>query len=413
MTKIKIKALLSDKKKLVAIGAAILVGLSGWYFLGRKQASAPSYQTAVAKRGTIVSVISASGQVLSSGRLPILSAASGQVKEVYVKNGDQVSAGQKILSITLDPSAAQKNAAAWSSYLAANAAFYSTQSTMFSKWKTYMDLATNDTYQNSDKTPNDANRSAAVFHIAQDDWLKAQADYQNHQAVVTASWLSYQQTSPDLVAPVAGTVADLTYVPGMLISSAVSSGIAQSQTIATIVTDALPTITVNLSEVDVNRAHEGDRAMLTFDALPGKTYTGKVAGINKTGVVTSGVTNYPATIQLDTNVSEVLPNMSVSANIIVASKTDALFVPPEAIQASNGQAIVRVLRNKRVEMINVETGLASDTQTEIISGLSEGDTAVTGTTNKTNATSAGQSPFSTFRMGGMGGTGGGTRTTGR
>jgi len=410
----KIKTFLLGGKKLVVIGLAVVVGLLGWYFWGQSQIPDVRYQTATVQRGTIVSSISTSGQVVSSGRLPLLSAASGQVKEVFVKNGDAVVVEQKILSITLDPSAAQKNAAAYSSYLAANAAYYSTQSTMFSKWKTYMDTATSDTYQNSDKTPNDPNRSAAQFHVAQDDWLKAQADYQNQRAVVAATWLAYQQTSPDLVAPIAGTIQDLTYVPGMLISSAVSSGIAQSQTIASIVTDSLPTITINLSEVDVNRAAERDKVTLIFDALPGKTFTGKVVGINKTGVVTSGVTNYPATIQLDSLVPEILPNMSVSANIIVATKTDVLLVPSEAVQNPNGQATIRVLRKKQVQSVNVGVGLSSDTQTEIISGLSEGDMVITGAVVKTSATPTGQSPFSTFRLGsGLGGNTGGTRTGGR
>lgn len=409
----KIKTILAGRKRLVAVAAILLIGLSGWYFVGRKQTTTPQYQTATVEKGTIVSAVSASGQVVVAGRLPILSQASGQVNQVYVKNGDKVSSGQKILSITLDPSAASKNASAWSSYLAANAGFYSTQSTMFSKWKTYLDLATSSTYQNADQSPNDTNRTAAAFHVAQDDWLKAEADYKNQQAVAAAAWLAYQQTSPDLVAPISGTVEDLTYVPGMLISSAVSSGITQSQTIASIVTDALPTITVNLSEVDVNRTHGGAKATLTFDALPGKTYTGKIVGVNKTGVVSSGVTNYPATIQLDAMVPEILPNMSVSTNIIVATAADVLVVPSEAVQSANGQTGVRILRNGQAQTVTVETGLTSDTQTEITSGLSQGDVVITRTAARSGTPTTGQSPFSTFRFGGAGGatvrTGGGGR----
>lgn len=366
-----------------------IVGLAGFWFVGKKQSNIPTYQTATAEKGTIVSAISASGQVLSTGRLPVLSQASGLVNAVYVKNGDPAVAGQKILSITLDPAAAAKNASTWSNYLAANAAFYSTQSTMFSKWKTYMDTATSDTYQNSDKTPNDANRSSATFHIAYDDWLKAQADYQNQQAVVAAAWLNYQQTAPDLVAPTSGTVTDLTYVTGMLVSG--------SQTIASIMIDSLPTITVNLSEVDVNKALEGNKVTLTFDALPGKTFTGKVVGINKTGVVTSGVTNYPATIQLDSAAAEILPNMSVTANIILAAKSDVLLVPSEAIQTFNGRPTARVLHSGKIISVSVTTGLSSDTQTEVISGLTLGDTVVTGTSP--SQSTSGQSPFSTFRIG--------------
>lgn len=396
-------------RRIIIILAIVLAvaGFLGWKFFGNKQ-NKVQYQTAKVQRGTLVVSVAASGQALTTGRLPILSQASGQVKEVFVKNGDQVTAGQKILSIILDPVASQKNTAAWSNYLSAKATFYSLQSTMFTKWKTYLDLATNSPYQNADQTANEANRTAAVFHVAQDDWLKAEADYNNQQAVVNAAWQSYQQTSPDLVAPVAGTVTDLTYAPGMLINSAVSSGIAQSQTIASILTPSTLTITVNLSEADVNKVSQENKATVTFDALPGKTFTGKVAGINKTGVVTSGVTNFPATIQLDTTPPEVLPNMSASANIIVATKNDVLLAPSEAVQNKK----VKILNNNQLQSISVETGLSSDTQTEIISGVDEGEEIVTGTT--TNAsTPTGTSPFSTFRLGGnIGGGGGGANRGG-
>lgn len=391
------------KKLLIILAIVVVLLFLGWQRFGPKQTN-PSYQTAMVRRGPIVASVSVSGQVITTGRLPVLSQASGQVDQVYVKNGDTVSAGQKILTIILDPAASSKNASAWSSYLSATAALYSTQSTMFSKWKTYLDIATSGTYQNSDQTPNDPNRSAAPFHVAQDDWLKAEADYKNQQAVVAAAWLSYQQTSPDLVAPMAGQVEDLTYVPGMLISSSISSsGITQSQTIASIVTSSQPTITINLSEIDVNKVLEGNKVTVTFDALPDKTYLGKIVGINKTGVVTSGVTNYPATVQLDASPTEILPNMSASANIVIATKSDVLLIPSEAVQNNS----VRILRNGKVQNVPVKTGLSSDIQTEVISGLSEGDVVVTGI-NATTTTS-GQSPFNTLRLGGATGGGGSRR----
>lgn len=388
------------KKTLVFLTVVLLV--AGFIFRGRFSGSSETtYQTTKVERGTLVVSVSASGQVVTTGRLPVLSQASGQVREVYVKNGDKVVAGQKILSLTLDPVASQKNASAWSSYLAANAAFYSTQSTMFSKWKTFKDLAESSSYDTAEE------RTLPQFHIAKNDWLKAEADYKNQQAVVAAAWLTYQQTSPDLTAPASGIISDLTYVPGMLVSSAVSSGITQSQTIASIHTLSTPTITVNLAEADVNKVAEKNKAVVTFDALPDKTFPGKLVGINKTGVVTSGVTNYPATIQLDTNPPEILPNMSASASIIIASKNDALLVPSAAVQNNS----VKVLRRNQLQNVPVQIGLSSDTQTEIVSGLSEGDEVITGTATTTPG-ATGTSPFNTFRFGaGLGG--GGTRTGGR
>ncbi len=396
----KIKEILSGHKRLVIILLVGLVGLGGWFFWGRRNNTTPQYQTSAVSRGTVISAISASGQVVTSGRMPILSAASGQVKQVLVKNGDRVTAGQKILEVTLDPTAAQKSAAALSSYLAARDKINSLQSALFKANQAFVN-------DKGVSNPSDTQKTDPKYVEENADWLQAEADYKNQQVAVAAAWLAYQQLSPDLVAPVSGTVSDLTYIPGMLISGAVSSGIAQSQTIATVVSDSEPIVAVNLSEVDVNKVHESDKVTLTFDALVDKTFTGRVMGINKTGVVSSGVTNYPAIIKLDTKVPEILPNMSVSTNIILASKQDVLLVPSEAVQTQNGQSSVRVLKNGQAQTVNVETGLSSDTQIEITSGLNEGDEVITGTA-ATSATPTGTSPFSTFRVGG-GGFGGGAR----
>jgi multidrug efflux pump subunit AcrA (membrane-fusion protein) len=61
-----------------------------------------------------------------------------------------------------------------------------------------------------------------------------------------------------------------------------------------------------------------------------------------------------------------------------------------------------VLINGKEQQVPVETGLTSDTETEITSGLKEGDTVIVGVTTN-NQTSQGTSPFS----GGFGGTRGG------
>lgn len=412
---------LLKNRLIVIIFLGLTVGVIASWKIFAPTSSKPRYQTAQVERGIIVSSVSASGQVITTGRMPVLSQASGQVSEVFVKNGQSVVAGQKILSLNLDPSATQKNASALSSYLSsknqlssAQANMFSTQSTMFSKWKTFKDLAESAAYDSQEE------RALAQFHIAEKDWLAAQSNYKNQQSVVAAAqaglssaWLSFQQTSPDLVAPASGIVEDLTYVPGMIISSSVStSGIIQSQTIASIVSDVSPIIAINLSEVDVNKVSEGNNTTITFDSIPDKTFTGKIVGVNKTGVVSSGVTSYPATIQLDTNPREVLSNMSATANIILESKSNVLIVPSEAIQIQDGRSFVRVLKNGQVSTVSVQTGLTSETETEIIAGLSPGETVVTGTISTSNSTT-GQSPFGTFRVGG--GFGGGTQrgATGR
>ena len=161
----------------------------------------------------------------------------------------------------------------------------------------------------------------------------------------------------------------------------------------------------------------GDRATISLNAYPDKTFTGKVVSIDTVGAVTSGVTTYPTVIKFDTDTSTILPNMAVTANIITATKNDVLMVPTTSIQqnATDGTNYVQVMKNGIPTQVAVQTGLASDTDTEIVSGLSEGDTVVTATINTAAATTSTTtaSPFSAL-TGGRGGAGGAAfRTTGR
>lgn len=396
-------------------------------FVGRstvfKPQTAAKYQTAAVTRGSIVSTVSASGTVATTNRMPVSTQGSGQVKNILVKDGDQVAAGATLMELTLDQTGQQRANQAWTSYLsaknslaAAQATMYSTQSTMYSKWKIYTDLATNSTYQNPDSSPNTSNRTLPQFTTVQDDWLAAEANYANQQNVVAQAqsavanaWSAYQLVSPTVVAPMAGTVADVTYTTGMIVANAqsASSTTISSSQLMSIVTTANPVITVNVSEVDVDKVKSGQKVTVTADSKAGATFAATVVGVNRAGVVSSGVTNYPTTIQFDSPTDSILPNMSVTADIITATKDNILLVPSTAVQTVSGQSVVRVLKNGAVQQVPVETGLSSDTDTEIVSGLSEGQTVVTGTVT-TGSSTSGSSPFSSgFRFGGAGGGGAG------
>ncbi|MFH0864080.1 MAG: efflux RND transporter periplasmic adaptor subunit [Candidatus Gottesmanbacteria bacterium] len=396
----------------------IAVGIFSWKnFFGKKQIE---YQTARVEKGTIVSSVSASGQMVTAGTMQVTTQASGVIKNVFVKNGDPVIAGQNIMELTLDQQGQQKYSQAWASYLSAQNSLtqaqiqtYNLQSALFSKWKTFTDIATNSTFQNSDGSPNISNRTLTQFTIAQDDWLAAEAQYKNQQNVIAqaqaslaSSFNSYQTLTPIITAPISGTINDMTMVTGMTITNTVNSAtnLVSSQKIATVQNDQLPIAQFTVSEIDVTKIQNGQKATLTLDALPNKTFTGKIVGIDHTGSVTSGVTTYPLTIQFDTQANGVLPNMSVNASIITQTKSDVLVVSTTAIQNSNGQSSVMVLKNGQVTQVPVETGVSSDSQTEIISGLNEGDQVVTGTVSTTQGTTT--SPFGGgLRIDGVGGGG--------
>lgn len=398
MAKQNIKTFTSTRKKLFAFLAIVIIIIIGYFLFGKKE-RATQYQTETVDYGPVVASVSVSGTVLMSNMINVTTNATGIVSKVYVKNGDYVIPGQKILTISLDLPGQQKNSENYASYLAAKnnletakATQYSLQSDMFTKWDKYYKLATNSTYQNSDGSSNSTNRTLPEFLTSQDDWLAAEAKYKIQASVISQAqtatgnaWLSYQQTSPDVVAPAGGAIDNLTYAPGMIISSQTSSvttstsNSSQASRIAVVATSGNPITTFNLAEVDILKVSQGQKATVKFDGLSGKTFAGSVLLVDRIGSVTNGVTTYPVAIQLDTDSQDILPNMSASANIVVERRDNVLKVPTAAISTQDTQSTVRVLKNNKPVVTPVEVGISSDSETEIKSGLKEGDRVVTAT----------------------------------
>ncbi|OGD55766.1 hypothetical protein A3E73_03280 [Candidatus Beckwithbacteria bacterium RIFCSPHIGHO2_12_FULL_47_17] len=400
-------------KKLI-IAAAVIIGvvLFGYFrWQGRAQTTVQA-QTSPAETGTLVVTVTASGQVSSSNNTEITTQASGVVKNVYVGNGEIVTAGQKIAELELDLDGKQRSTQAWSSYQSAKNALetakytqYTLRADMLGKWDSYKELSESDTY----KDTNSGNRNLPEFYIPQDNWLAAEAKYKNQTAVIaqtqtalSAAWLSYQQSSATIYAPISGTVTGLSLQPGIvLLAQSTTTGSASSQKIASIKTEAPAQLSVNLSEIDVTSVQIGNPATITLDAFPGKTFAGKVISVDTIGTTTSGVTTYPAVIALDTEVEDILPNMAVSAAIITATKDNVLLVPSTSIQTQTGQSAVKVVSGGQTETVTVETGVSSDSQIEIVSGLSEGDEVVTNPALTPNGGSGQTQTRSVF--GGLGG----------
>lgn len=386
-------------KKIAGIFGILLIVFWGWRVFGKKQAKV-QYQTAKAERGNIVWSVSASGAMVNANLVEVITQASGMVKKVYVSEGQKVKVGQKIMEIELDLGGKQKVASAWNSYLSTKNSLESARATLYS-----LDSAM---WQANQKFINDAvSRELEVndpTYIQQnDDWLAAEAKYKNQQEVikqaqqaVTNAWLSYQLVSPVITAPTSGTIISLSYASGMVIESSSTA----SQRVAVIRVEGTPIASFNLSELDVPVVKPGKKATITLDGLPEKTFTGMVVSVDRLGIASNGVTNYPALIQFDTAPEEVLPNMSASANIIIETKNNVLLVPSSAIQKQGGQTLVRVLENGKERAKPVEVGISSETKTEIISGLNEGETVIVGKVSQTVQTST-RSPFSMPRMGGQ------------
>lgn len=389
-----------NKKLLIVIGIIVFVG-GVYYFKNKSSENSPTYQTAMAEKGTLVSTVSASGNIGNGNNISITTSASGTVGQVFVKNGDTVVKGQKIAIIVLDQDSLQRQSQAWGSYLSAKNQLASAQTKMYSLQSAA--FKANQALIN-DAVARDLATNDPTYIQENANWLQAEADYKNQagsieqaQVSVTSAWYAYQQISSTITAPSNGVITNLTIAPGLLISGTSST----SQKVGTIAREKNIQASVSLSETDAVKVKAGQKVTIAMDAFADKTFTGKVLMIDTNGQTSSGVTNYPVTILFDTASDNIYPNMGVNVKIITEIKDKAIIVPVAAVSKSNGVNTVRVMKDGKVSLVDVEVGISSDTQTEILSGLSEGETVVTSvsTTTKSTTTQGGTSVFG----GGFGG----------
>lgn len=400
-----IKNLILAHKK-ISLGILILIAVV-FFFANpfKKKAGQVSYQTQAATKETIISSVSASGTVLTANITNITTQAKGLVSNIYVKEGQKVTAGQKLFEFDLDPDSKAQSVSAYASYLSAKNNVDSAQGSLFSAQSAM--FTANQKFIN-DAVARDLVTDDPTYIEENADWLAAEVKYKTQLAAISqarialnSAWLSYQSQSPIVYAPMGGTISNITLAKGLSVD-----GTTSSLRVAVIKSDGLPMASFNLSEIDVSRVKPGQKVTLKLDSLPDKSFTGTVLNVDRIGTVTSNVTNYPVMIQFDTDSPDILPNMAATANIIVDTKVDVVAVPSSAVIQQNGQTVVRLLVNKQERTVNVETGISSDSLTEIISGVSEGDIVITGTSTSTTNTT-GTSIFSSTGRGGFGGAGAG------
>jgi RND family efflux transporter MFP subunit len=124
-------------------------------------------------------------------------------------------------------------------------------------------------------------------------------------------------------------------------------------------------ITADVDEEDIPRVHVGQQALLRADAVPGTVFDGEVSEVTPKGDPVAR--SYRVRIRLaDPGALKV--GMTVDANLIVTERRNALLVPAGAV----GDGHVWIVRDGRAHRQAVQTGIAGETQVEILSGLADG-----------------------------------------
>jgi HlyD family secretion protein len=136
-------------------------------------------------------------------------------------------------------------------------------------------------------------------------------------------------------------------------------------------------VDVQVSEVDINSVTADQPVAITFDAVPGIGYHGKVTAVASVGSSVQGVVNFTVTVRLDDADTQVKPGMTAAVTITVKQLDNVLLVPNRAVRLVNNQRVVYVLRNGQTTEIQIGLGASAETMSEVVSGdLKEGDQVI-------------------------------------
>lgn len=127
-------------------------------------------------------------------------------------------------------------------------------------------------------------------------------------------------------------------------------------------------VDVDVSEVDINSVEIGQPATLTFDAIPGKEYTGVVDDVAAVGSDASGAVNFTVTIQITDIDEAVRPGMTAAVNIAVQKLENALLVPNRSVRTLDGQRVIYIVKNNQSVAVPITLGASSNTYSEILEG---------------------------------------------
>ena len=174
-----------------------------------------------------------------------------------------------------------------------------------------------------------------------------------------------------IVAPFDGVVADISITEGKEISTA---------TLATPAISLVDTSEIEMrgfiDEIDIAMVQLGQEANIILDALPDEEIKGSVAFISPVGTTLAGVVSYDTTITLENPIAELRDGMSATAEIIIERRDDVLSIPNRYIRGTLENPIVVVLVDEQEEEREITLGLTDGINTEILSGLQEGEEVV-------------------------------------
>jgi HlyD family secretion protein len=233
--------------------------------------------------------------------------------------------------------------------------------------------------QGIEKAKQNVNQANQVLEQAKQNTVKYTQDVEQaklslEQAIKAVEVAQHQLDSATIIAPFDGIVADLDITQDdFIITAGLSSGIP----IYMVDPHSLE-VSAEVDELDIAGIQAGQKAVITLDAVPGQPIEGKVISISLLPiqkVQNSGVVVFEVKVGFNGNPPAwAKAGMSASVEIVTSEKSGVILAPNKAIKQNGlGQKVVVVWVNQKSEERAVVLGLTDGTQTEVVSGLEQGE----------------------------------------
>jgi len=392
-----------DRKRLWLIVTAVVVAvvlLAAFMSLRRSDVLV---RVEPAVRGTISSAISTNGKIEPIDDFEAHAPAPTTVRNVFVKDGDHVNAGQ--LLVQLDDVGARAQAAkAEAQVKAAEAELAAvkaggtreevfTNESQIVKAQTELETARRNLealqrlQQKGAASPeevqaaqNRANAAQADLNVlnqkrtarfSSQDVARAQSQVSEARAALAAAQELVREI--DIHAPREGMVYNVPVHEGQFL--------ATGDLIVAVANLSTVQVRAFVDEPDIGRLHRGQTVLVTWDAIPGRTWQGTLTRLPTT-VATLGSRNIgQITCTVNNEDRKLLPNVNVSVTVVTAQDENAISVPREAIhQDASGRFVYQVV-DGHLKRTPVQTSVSNLTRIAVSKGLSDNAVVALGTVN--------------------------------
>ncbi|MCD6149923.1 efflux RND transporter periplasmic adaptor subunit [bacterium] len=327
---------MSKRKKVIIWIIIVAVILGGVFLYFKTKKTEVERITEMVKVGEVIRTVSVTGEIIPEKQADLAFETGGRIKSINVEVGDKVEEGQIIA--TLDDSVVKSQL--WGAQIALDIQ----QKNLDLSRRGWNDL----------KPEEKAAKKLAV-----------------DQARAGVQTIREQLGKMVLYSPLKGIVTERDAEPGEI------AGIGA--TIISIIQKGEFKIEAEVSESDIAEVNLGQKANITFDALPSEEiFKAEVVEIEPAATIIQDVVYYKVELKLADIDQRFRAGMSADIDILAAQENSVLTIPERAVKSENGAKIVQVLlENGEVKKVEVKTGLRGDDgNIEIKSGLKEGDEVV-------------------------------------